>query len=105
MIIALCPSTLMMAPGSASGLLCVLVLVLLRGGDTKFHDECDYSANYKCGDVCDRRYYDCQLKLETKVPEDFTITEKAPTSAFTFKTLLRPYAKQMLTPWYKYRVF
>ena len=35
-----------------------------------------------------------------KVPEDFTITEKAfswlkaPTSAFTFKTLLRHYAKQ-----------
>ena len=71
MIIALCPSTLMMAPGSASGLLCVLVLVLLRGGDTKFHDECDYSANYKCGDVCDRRYYDCQLKLETKVKRRF----------------------------------
>ena len=41
------------------------------------------------------------------VPEDFTITEKAPTrafswlkaptSAFTFKTLLRHYAKQVLT--------
>ena len=39
----------------------------------------------------------------------FTITEKAPTrafpwlkaptSAFTFKTLLRHYAKQSLTPW------
>ena len=55
-----CLSTLMMAPGSAPGLLCVLVLGLLRCGDTKFHDECDYSANYKCGDVCDRRYYDCQ---------------------------------------------
>ena len=27
-----------------------------------------------------------------------TITEKAPTSAFTFKTLLRHYAKQALTP-------
>ena len=27
-----------------------------------------------------------------------TITEKAPTSAFTFKTLLRHYAKQVLTP-------
>ena len=26
-----------------------------------------------------------------KVPEDFTITEKAPTSAFTLKTLLRHY--------------
>ena len=43
-----------------------------------------------------------------KVPEDFTIKEKAPTrafswlkaatSAFTFKTLLRHYAKRMLTP-------
>ena len=42
------------------------------------------------------------------VPEEFTITEKAPTrafswlkaptSAFTFKTLLRHYAKWMLTP-------
>ena len=42
------------------------------------------------------------------VPEDFTITEKAPTrafswlkaptSAFTFKTLLRHYAKRALTP-------
>ena len=42
-----------------------------------------------------------------KVREDFTITEKAPTStfswlkaatsAFTFKTLLRHYAKQTLT--------
>ena len=26
------------------------------------------------------------LELPTKVYEDFTITEKAPTSAFTFKT-------------------
>ena len=44
-----------------------------------------------------------------KVPEDFTITEKAatrafswlkaPTSDFTFKTLLRYYAKRALTPW------
>ena len=42
------------------------------------------------------------------VREDFTITEKAPTrafswlkaptSAFTFKTLLRHYAKRALTP-------
>ena len=32
-----------------------------------------------------------------KIVEDFTITEKAPTSAFTFKTLLRHYAKQALT--------
>ena len=30
-----------------------------------------------------------QLELQTKVPKDFTITEKAPTSAFTFKNLLR----------------
>ena len=30
--------------------------------------------------------------------EDFEITEKAPTSAFTFKTLLRHYAEQALTP-------
>ena len=43
-----------------------------------------------------------------KVPEDFTITEKASTRAFswlkagtiafTLKTLLRHYAKQTLTP-------
>ena len=43
-----------------------------------------------------------------RFPENFTITEKAPvraiswlkapTSAFTFKTLLRHYAKQVLTP-------
>ena len=43
-----------------------------------------------------------------KVREDFTITEKAPTraffwfeaptGAFTFKTLLRHYAEQLLTP-------
>ena len=42
------------------------------------------------------------------VPEEFTITEKAPTrafswlkaptTAFTFKTLLRHYAKRALTP-------
>ena len=50
------------------------------------------------------------VELETKgkqIREDFTITERAPTralswlkvstSAFTFKTLLRYYAKQMLT--------
>ena len=45
----------------------------------------------------------CAVELQTKVREDFTITEKAPTrafswlkaptSAFTFKTLLRHYAK------------
>ena len=44
-----------------------------------------------------------------KVREDFTNTEKAPTrasswlkaatTAFTFKTLLRHYAKRALTPW------
>ena len=39
-----------------------------------------------------------RVVLETKVPEDFTITEKAPTSTFTFKTLLRHYAKRVLTP-------
>ena len=33
-----------------------------------------------------------------KVLEDFTITEKAPTSAFTLKTLLRHYDKRALTP-------
>ena len=48
------------------------------------------------------------LELRAKVREDFTITEKActrtfswlkvPTSAFTFKTLLRHYAKRALTP-------
>ena len=47
------------------------------------------------------------LELQTKVPEDFTITEKAPTRAFSwlkaptstfiFKTLFRHYAKQILT--------
>ena len=50
----------------------------------------------------------CRLELQTKVPEDFTITEKVPTrafswlkvptSAFTFKTLLRHHAKRALTP-------
>ena len=48
------------------------------------------------------------LELQTKVREYFTITEKAPTRAFswlktattpfTFKTLLRHYAKWSLTP-------
>ena len=33
-----------------------------------------------------------------KVPEDFTIMKKAPTSAFTLKTLLRHYTKRALTP-------
>ena len=54
-----------------------------------------------CCDLTDR-------ELQTEVHEDFTITEKAPTrafswlkaptSAFTFKTLLRHYAKRALTP-------
>ena len=39
-----------------------------------------------------------ELELQTKVREDFTITEKAPTSAFTFKTLIRHIAKRTLTP-------
>ena len=64
-----------------------------------------------------RRYSDFKVRLVNirawhegypKVREDFTITEKAPTrafswlkaptSAFTFKTLLRHYAKRALTP-------
>ena len=50
---------------------------------------------------------DCRLELQTKVCEDFTITEKAPartvcrfkapTSAFTFKNLSRHYAKLAAT--------
>ena len=53
-------------------------------------------------------YYCSALELQTKVREDVTITEKAstrafsglkaPTSSFTFKTLLRQYAKRALTP-------
>ena len=49
-----------------------------------------------------------QVELQTNVREDFTITEKAPTrafswlkaptSAFTFKTLVRHYAKRAFTP-------
>ena len=40
-----------------------------------------------------------RLELQTNFEDwSFTITEKAPTSAFTFKTLLRHYAKQALTP-------
>ena len=41
------------------------------------------------------------VELQTRVRKDFTITEKAPTRpllAFTFKTLLRHYAKRALTP-------
>ena len=38
-------------------------------------------------------------QIDPSVPQSvFTITEKAPTSAFTFKTLLRHYAKRALTP-------
>ena len=46
----------------------------------------------------------CRVELSTNLREVFTITEKAlfwlkaPTSALTFKTLLRHYAKQALTP-------
>ena len=49
------------------------------------------------------------LVLQTKAIRGFVITEKAPTrafswlkvatTAFTFKTLLRQYAKQALTLW------
>ena len=42
------------------------------------------------------------VELQTKVPEDyvmqsFAIIGKSPTSAFTFKTLLRHYVKRALT--------
>ena len=50
----------------------------------------------------------CTLELQKKVREDFTIMKKtrtlayswlkAPSSAFTFRTLLRHYAKRALTP-------
>ena len=48
----------------------------------------------------------CLIELRTKVHKDFTITEKllravswwkVPTSAFTFRTLLRHHVEQMLT--------
>ena len=52
-------------------------------------------------------YYRARKEGYPKIREDFSITEKAPTrafswfkvptSAFTFKTLLRHYAKQTLT--------
>ena len=52
--------------------------------------------------------YSLQNEGYPNVPEDFSITEKVPTrafswlkaatTAFTFKTLLRHYAKQTLTP-------
>ena len=51
---------------------------------------------------------DCEVVLQTNAIRRFVITEKAPsrafswlkaaTTAFTFKTLLRHYAKQTLTP-------
>ena len=51
---------------------------------------------------------DCEVVLQTKAIRRFVITEKAPTmafswlkrdtTAFTFKTLLRHYAKRALTP-------
>ena len=44
-----------------------------------------------------------RMKLQTKVNkvrEDFTIMEKAPTSAFTFKTLIRHYAKSQFCKWW-----
>ena len=38
-------------------------------------------------------------QIDPSVPQPvFTITKKAPTSAFTFKTLLRHYTKRALTP-------
>ena len=50
----------------------------------------------------------CAVVLQTKAIRRFVITEKAPTralswlkvatTAFTFKTLLRHYAKRALTP-------
>ena len=52
--------------------------------------------------------YPIQVELQTNLREDFTITEKvptrafswlkAPTSAFTLKTILRDYVKRALTP-------
>ena len=66
-----------------------------------------------CGDITEINFYRentntaSPLELQTKVREDFTITKKAtprafswlkvPTNAFTFKTLSRHYAKQVLT--------
>ena len=38
-------------------------------------------------DDWDQRWAGSRVELQTKVREDFTITVKAPTSAFTFKTL------------------
>ena len=38
-------------------------------------------------DDWDQRWAGSRVELQTKVREDFTITAKAPTSAFTFKTL------------------
>ena len=39
------------------------------------------------------------LTITEKAPTRAFSLLKAPTSAFTFKTLLRHYAKQALTPW------
>ena len=45
------------------------------------------------------------LELQTKVREDFTITKKAPTwayswlKAFTFKTILKTLSKTRVVPW------
>ena len=49
-------------------------------------------------------YYSCKrtigevLTITEKTPTRFFYWLKAPTSAFTFKTLLRHYAKRALTP-------
>ena len=42
-------------------------------------------------------HHQLQVCTAQRAQEDLTITEMAPTSAFTFKTLLRHYAKQVLT--------
>ena len=72
----------------------------LLGGAMKRLSDCRVAA----GDMVSR----ASNEGYTKVREDFTITEKAPTgafswlkaptSAFTIKTLLRHYAKRALTP-------
>ena len=63
-----------------------------RGGETADAEDDGYTV------------MQCPVELQTKVREGFTITEKAstrafswlkaPTCAFTFRTLLRHYAKQ-----------
>ena len=65
-----------------------------------------------CGNVTGRKHVwalGLVLELETKVhtmvsnhregPDRAFSRLKAPTSAFTFKTLLRHYARRALTPW------